>query len=280
MKTLIIFGQRLGAMWGKNDLGGLGASLAYFALFSLFPLLLITLSVVGAVIDPQSFDVQNWLLNVIDSPEIRDLIDGTLGNLRDSRGQAGLVGFATLLFAASGIFGALDRAMNAVWNVAQPEERTLLQTVRVILVDKLLSFLMVLGCALLLLLSIISTIVITTVSNYVPRFEGIGLLLQTAQFLVAFTLLMLGLSMLFKALPDTKVPWRAAIFGGAIAALLLTLLQKGIGIYLSQADYGSYGVVGGFMALMVYFYLTSQIMLLGGACAAVYAGLRKPTTSP
>jgi membrane protein len=279
MKTFINFGQRLGAMWGKNDLGGLGASLAYFALFSLFPLLLIALSIVGAVIDPQSFDVQNWLLNVIDSPEIRDLIGGTLGNLRDSRGQAGLVGFATLLFAASGIFGALDRAMNAVWNVPQPSERTLLQTVRVILVDKLLSFLMVLGCALLLLLSIISTIVITAMSDYVPRFEGIGLLLQTVQFVVSFTLLMLGLSMLFKALPDTKVPWRAAVFGGAIAALLLTLLQKGIGIYLSQADYGSYGVVGGFMALMVYFYLTSQIMLLGGACAAVYAGLRRSTTS-
>jgi membrane protein len=275
-KTLLAFGQRLGALWSKNDLGGVGASLAYFALFSLFPLLLIALSVVGAVVDPQSFDVQNWLLNVIDSPEIRELIGGTLGNLRNSRGQAGLIGFVTLLFAASGIFGALDRAMNAVWSVGPPPEgRNLWQTLVVIVRDKFVSFLMVLGCAVLLLLSIISTIVITTLSAYMPQFAGTGLLLQIVQFVVSFTLLMLGLSMLFKALPDTRVPWRSAVFGGAIAALLLTLLQKGIGIYLSQVNYGSYGVVGGFMALMVYFYLTSQMILLGGACAAVYASLRR-----
>ena len=274
-KTGLNFFQQLWAKWQADNIGGLGAALAYFALFALFPLLLVMLSVVGYVVDPRSFDLQNSLLGAIDSSDLRSLISDTLSSLRNSRGQAGLIGFFTLLLAASGIFAALDQAMNVIWAAPpKPAAKDILRAVWQFVKDKLITFLLVLGCALLLVFSIISTVVIAALSGYASGLISNGLLWQTLQFVVSTLLLGLGLMVLFKVMPNTPVAWRDAAVGALCSALLLALLQKVIGIYLSQANYSSYGAVGGVMALMVYFYLTSQVILLGAACAAVTAHMR------
>jgi membrane protein len=274
-KTGLSFFQRLAAKWQADNIGGLGAALAYFALFSLFPLLLVILSIVGYVVNPQSFDMQSWLLGAIDSPELRSLIGDTLTSLRESRGQAGLIGFGTLLLAASGIFAALDKAMHVIWEVPEPPPaKNFLITIWRLVSDKLVTFLLVLGCALLLMLSIGSTVAISALSSYTSGLLSNGLLWQTMQLLASTLLLGLGLMIIFKVMPDRPVAWRDAAVGALCSALLLALLQKVIGFYLSQANYGSYGAVGGVMALMVYFYLTSQVILLGAACAAITAKMR------
>lgn len=272
----ITFVQRLAAKWQSSDIGSLGAAMAYFALFSIFPLLLIILSIVGFVVDPADLDLQAWLLGAIESPQLRAVIDQTLSNLRASRGQAGIIGFVILLFAASGVFGALDRSMSVIWEVSPPQQQgSVLAGVWQAVKSKLLAFALVLGCALLLLLSVASTIAISSLSRYTDWLATSGLIWQVVQFVVALALLALGFTLVFKLLPNTAVAWHEALVGGVSTALLLTLLQKLIGIYLGQADYTSYGAVGGLMAMMVYFFLTCQIILLGAACSAVYARLTR-----
>ncbi|NTV63119.1 MAG: YihY/virulence factor BrkB family protein [Oscillochloris sp.] len=261
------------AKWQKDDCPSLGASLAYYALFSFFPLILVILSVVGALIDPQAFAVQQRLLDLIGSDQVRGLVTQTLQNLNNSSTGAGLVGFITLLMAASGIFGALDKAFDTIWEVRleKKEGGNILTTVMTVAQQKLLAFALVLGCALLMLLSIISTVAVTALSSFTSALPGQAMIWQVIQFLASLGLLGLAFATLFKFMPSRKVRWRDVWIAALVSALLFTALQKVVGIYLSQANYASYGVVGSVMALMVWIYLSSLVILLGGELSFAYA---------
>lgn len=258
--------------WQKEDVASLGAGLAYYALFSFFPLILVILSVVGMLVDPQQFSVQQRLLGLIGSEQVRGLVTQTLQNLNDSSTGAGLIGFVTLLLAASGIFGALDKAFDAIWEShAEKKEGGILATIIGVVQQKLLAFGLVLGCALLMLLSIVSTVVVGALSRYTTALPGQALAWQLVQFVASLGLLSLAFATLFKFLPSRTVPWGDVWAGAVTGALLFTALQKVVGIYLSRANYASYGVVGSVMALMVWIYLSSLVILLGGVISFAYA---------
>lgn len=259
--------------WGRDDCGNLGAALAYFALFSLFPLLLVILSLVGFFVDPNEFAVQQRLLDAVGSEQVRELITQTLQSLNQNSTSTGLIGFATLLLAASGIFGVLDKNFDVIWEVRQPENQKtgIVAMVLTVIKDKLVSFALVLGCVLLMLLSVMSTVLVTAVSTFTDWLPGQGFVLQTLQFLVSLALLALAFGSLFKVLPSRRIKVRDVIVPALIAALLFTVLQKVVGIYLSRANYASYGAIGGVMALMVWIYLSSLVLLFGGELSYAWA---------
>jgi membrane protein len=259
--------------WQKDDCMSLGASLAYYALFSFFPLILVILSVVGALVDPSEFAVQQRLLGLIGSEQVRGLVTQTLENLNSSSAGAGIIGFVTLLLAAIWIIGALDKAFDQIWeaHVEKPADGGVLKMIVGVLQDKLLAFGLVLGCALLMLLSIVSTVVVTALSSFTSALPGQGVLWQIIQFVVSLALLSLAFATLYKFMPSLRVPWSDVWVAALVGALLFTALQKVVGIYLSQANYASYGAVGGVMALMVWIYLSSLVILLGGELAYAYA---------
>jgi membrane protein len=261
------------AKWQKDDCMSLGAGLAYYALFSFFPLILVILSVVGALVDPNQFAVQQRLLNAIGSDQVRDLATQTLQNLNRSSTGAGLIGFVTLLLAASGIFGALDKAFNTIWEVRQEKKEgaSILTTVMAVVQQKLLAFALVLGCALLMLLSIVSTVAVTALSSFTTALPGQVLLWQFIQFAASLGLLGLAFATLFKFMPRRKVRWSDVWASALLIALLFTALQKVVGLYIGHANYASYGVVGSVMALMVWIYLSSLVILLGGELSYAYA---------
>lgn len=267
------FGMDAFAKWQKDDCTSLGASLAYYALFSFFPLILVILSVVSAIVDPQAFSVQQRLLSIIGSEEVRGLVTQTLQNLNSNSTGAGVVGFVTLLLAASGIFGELDKAFQAIWETKglKKEAGTILKKVLDAVKQKLFAFALVLGCAILMLISIISTVVVTALSNFTTALPGQALVWQLMQFVASLALLSLAFGTLFKFMPSRKVLWRDVWVASLITALLFTALQKVVGIYLGQADYAAYGVVGSVMAMMVWIYLSSLVLLLGGVFSYAYA---------
>jgi membrane protein len=284
MAKLRSFGMAALNKWQGENCTGLGAGLAYYALFSFFPLILVMLSVVGAVVDPQELSVQERLLEAIGSDQVRGLVTQTLQNLNNSSTGAGLIGFATLLLAASGIFGALDRAFDAIWGAhIEKKEGGIRAVVINVVQQKLLAFGLVLGAAFLMLLSIVSTVVVGALSRYTTALPGQALIWQWIQFAASLSLLSLAFATLFKFLPNRKVLWTDVWFGAITGALLFTGLQKVVGLYLSQANYASYGVVGSVMALMVWIYLSSLVILLGGvisyAHASTYGSLATPAVA-
>jgi len=262
------------AKWQRDDCGTIAASLSYFALFSLFPLILVTLSIVGFVIDPREYGVQQQILAFAGSDQVRDLITQTLEDLSENRTATGLIGFVTLLMAASGIFGALDRAFDVIWEVDaddQPKRSGIVATVMNVVQQRLLAFGLVLGCALLILLSVLSSVAVTAISAYTAWLPGQGLLLTVAQFAIAALLLTLALTAIYKVLPSRPVAWGDVWIAALVAALLFAALQRLAGFILGMTNYASYGAVGGVMTLMLYIYLTFQVLLLGGELSYAYA---------
>ena len=112
-------------------------------------------------------------------------------------------------------------------------------------------------------------------------------LAQRQQVLIGqATLMSLAFAMLYKFIPSRRVPWGDVWVPALIGAVLFTALQQVVGLYLSRANYASYGVVGSVMALMVWIYLSSLVILLGGEFSYAYASTfgslrqdrRQPTT--
>lgn len=273
--------------WQEDECADMGASLAYYALFSLFPLLLVVLSVFGFVAGPGSGAREQILLLARESfpPSAYGTVLDTLNSLSENRGAVGVVGFATLLLGASGFFGALDKSFQKIWraHLEAPADGGLLSKMLAAARQRALAFALVLGCVLLVLASMLAGLVIEAllavaqgVTGVVPfiRLDEVWVL-QAVQLGVSFVVLALVLALLYRALPPAAVRFGDVWLGALAAALLLLALQRLVvgGVVNLGADYQSYGVIGGVMLLMFWIYLTSQVLLLGAELSYAYATL-------
>ena len=257
--------------YGRDDVGGQAAALAYYAIFSIFPLLLVTISLVGFFVDPSHFDVQQQLLSLVGSPEVRDLITQTLEHFKANRVGAGLIGLGTLLFAATGIFAALDRAFDVIWERRGAEGRNLRQTVASGVLDRLVAFGLLLGGAALILTSVLGTLIISLIDNYVTWLPQRGLLVGWARQLLTVALITVALAVIYKVLPRPHPAWRDVWPAALVAAVLFTALQALAGLIFSRIDFSSYGAVGGVMTLLMWIFLCAQIVLIGGELSFAWA---------
>ncbi len=148
-----------GLKWDRDNCSGMAAALAYYALFSLFPLLLVMLSIFGSLIGPntQAFQTIKETVERFLPPEVHDLITGTVVALNENSVGAGIIGFGLLLSSASTVFVILRSSVNKIWRGNNPasEPESIRMTVLSFIVNQLLAFLLVFGIALLLLTSLI-----------------------------------------------------------------------------------------------------------------------------
>src|SRR5262245_6897649 len=226
----------------KDEAGQLGAALAYYAMFSIFPLLLLLIAGLGFVLRywDEAIDVQQQILAAVArnlSPQLSTTIADILSGVKSQAGGATLVGLVTLLIGASGVFQQLDYSFNKIWNVPTPTEpvgwvKTVLNTVR----NKLFSFGMVLAVGFLLLVSmalsgasqaLLQGFKDVPVIGGVAGF-GLGVVLSLLLNIAVFALL-------FKFLPDTVVYWRDIWLGAVATALVWELAKYLLGWYLTQS---------------------------------------------
>lgn len=268
--------------WQEDNCLQMGASLSYYALFSLFPLLLVILSVIGFLVVPgtegmvsEGGGAREQIIQAVRenmSEQAANQVEEALNNLSASRGSAGFIGFATLLLTASGVFGALDRAFNAIWDVDPTDAAGGIVAKGFAMVrKKLFAFALVIGSALVLLISMIIPTVIAFLSRYTNWLPGGALIWQNVQFLASVALIMLVFMLLFKYLPDAPVTWGDVWLGALLTAVLFAILKQVISIYIGNSSFLSYGAVGGVMAILLWIYITSQILFLGGEFTQVYA---------
>jgi membrane protein len=273
--------------WQQDDCLEMGAALAYYAVFSLFPLMLVSLSIVGLLIGPNTVAF-NAILNFAHEalpPDAFTIVETTLIQFHTRSTQASLIGFGILLFAASGFFGALSRSFDKIWRV-QPRHQHLNPLGALALTflwRRFLAFLLVIGCSGLVFVSLISNIAIDTFLRLLEEFNRYitvvtidqVMLLPWLRLGVSFVTLTLIVMVLYKTLPGTKVAWRDSWLGALFTALLWVMLQQLISnsVISLGSRFRSYGVVSGFMVLLLWIYLTSQIFFLGGELTYVYAHL-------
>lgn len=264
----------------EDEAGQLGAALAYYAMFSLFPLLLLLVAGLGFVLRywDDAIDVQQQILTAVGrnfSPQLSTTLAEILGDVKAQAGGATIVGIVTLLLGASGVFQQLDQSFNRIWRVPKPTEPAgILKAIVTTLRTRLFSFGMVLAVGFLLLVSMaltgVSQALLGGFSNLpvIGGLAGVGLSLA-----ISLLLNTLVFALLFKFLPDTKVDWGDVWLGAFVTALVWELAKYLLAWYIGRSaqSYGAYGAVGTVLVIMVWIYFSSQILFLGAEFTEVYA---------
>ncbi len=258
--------------WSEDKAPRLGASLAYYTVFSLAPLLLIIISIAGLAFGQEA--VEGRIVGQLGGLVGQDSAQAIQSMIQSARKpQTGVIatgiGLATLLFGASGVFGALHDALNTIWEVEPKPGRGVLGMLR----DRFVSFTMVLGVGFLLMVGLVVSAGLAAVSTF---FGGLlpfpAFVLQLLNIIIAFGGITLLLAMIYKILPDVEITWRDVWIGAAVTALLFTLGRFVLGLYLGRGTFGSaYGVAGALIVILLWVYYAAQILFLGAEFTQVYA---------
>ena len=244
----------------------LAASIAFFAIFSLAPLLLIVVALAGLAFgqDQTIAEIQSQFESLM-GPESAQFIAGIISRASQGpRGMAAVIGIGTLIFGATGVFVQLKAALNDVWGVQIKAEKPRNTLVRLIW-DRVVSFAMMLVIAFLLLASLAISAALAAFARWSSALApGWELLTQLANSAVTYAVIAFLFGAAFKILPDVRIGWRVVWFGGAVTALLFTVGKELIGMYLGRGSVASvYGAAGSMIVILLWVYYSSIIFLYG-----------------
>ena len=264
------------AEFSREKVSRLGASLAYYSLFALAPLLVVAIGVAGMVFGAEA--ARGEVVRQIDGLIGHDgalAVQGLLaaGSRPDRSIPATIIGLVTLFLGATGAFVALQGALNEVWNVQEKPRGEIIGFLR----GRLLSFGLVLGVGFLLLVSLALSAALAALGNLMSsRLPG-GIALWTiVNFLVSFGFTTVLFAMIFKVLPDVPLTWRDVWEGALITALLFTVGKSLIGLYLGRSAIGSsFGAAGSVIIILIWIYYSSQILLFGAEVTQAVVRRRK-----
>lgn len=258
--------------WSEDKAPRLAAALAYYALFSLAPLLIIVIAIAGVLFGEQAVSGQIFAqIQGIVGPEAARAIQDMVANAdQPATGLvAGVVGLATILLGASGLFGQLQDALNTIWEVAPKPGRGIMATVR----ERFISFTMVLGVGFLLLISGVLSAAVTAVGPSLGNVVGgSSIPLRVLDVLISFVVITVLFAMIYRILPDVDIAWGDVWIGAAMTSLLFALGKYAISFYLAHSSTASsYGAAGSLVVMLVWIYYSAQILLLGAEFTQVYA---------
>lgn len=260
--------------WGDNAMR-LGAALAFYTALSLSPLLLIVISLAGLVFGQEAArgELVGQLRGLIGDDGAKTIETMLANSRQEGTGiWSTIVGLATLLVGATGVFSQLQDSLNAIWD--DPGAKTS-SGIWGAVKDRLLSFTMVCGMAFLLLVSLVFSALVHALNGTLQGwFPASVELVGTVNLALSALLTFLMFAMIFKVLPHTRPQWSDVWIGAGITAVLFTVGKFLIGVYLGRAAVGStYGAAGSFVVLLVWLYYSSLIFLFGAEFTQVYAKL-------
>ncbi|WP_254513384.1 YihY/virulence factor BrkB family protein [Anatilimnocola floriformis] len=265
--------------WLQDNGPRMGAALAFYSILSIAPLLLIAIAIAGLFFDQsvarEHLETQiSELVGKEGASAIKVMLES---GTRQGGRLATLLGIGTLLFGASGVFGELQAAMDAVWDV-KPKTLGVWGFLR----TRFLSFTMVIGTGFLLLISLIISTLIAglheSLQGAVPQLEFVW---HTTSSLITLFIVTLLFALIFKLLPDVKIAWRDVWFGAFLTAALFSIGKLAISLYLGKSGLASgYGAAGSLVVLLVWVYYSSQILFFGAEITHVIARRRNRRIEP
>lgn len=244
----------------------LGASIAFYTMFALAPWLVLTIAVAGFVFGPDAArgEIVGEIEGLIGTQPAQ-AVEAMIASAWHDRGGilATVLGTATLLIGASGVFAELRRAINAIAGT-RPSAHALNAFVRV----RVTAFALLLGFGFLAIASLLLSAVIAGVSRYAgDRWPALAVLITLIDWLVSGAVLAVAFYTLLRWMPDRPPGRRGLLVAAVVSAALFTLGKHLIGLYLGRASVASsYGAAGSFVVVMLWVYYSAQIMLFGAAC--------------
>jgi membrane protein len=278
-----MFGSALRASW-EDDVPRLGASLAYYTLFAIAPVLLVATAIAGLAFGPQA--VRGEIVGQIDylvgregARAVQSLLEGA------SQRRAGLiatiVGSVTLVLAATGAFLELQTALNTIWRVKPKPTNA---TFTAFVMDRVRSFGLVVAIGFLLLVSLAVSAALAALGTWLERISpGMPLVWNAMNVLVSLVVITALFTLLYAFLPDVKLRGRDVVVGAFVTAILFTIGKQLIGFYLGQSTTAStYGAAGSVIVLLLWVYYSSQVVLVGAEFTRIYTQRqgRRPRPEP
>jgi membrane protein len=268
--------------WSKDNVPRLGASLAYYTLFAVSPILLIAIAIAGAVYGPDAVRGQivneiGGLIGTEGAQAIQAILQGAHRNPTGT--LAVIIGTATLIIAASGAFLELQHALNTIFRVKTDPDKSGLKR---LILSRLRSFGLVVSIGFLLLVSLLVSAALTALSNRIERnIVGGALLLQVINIIVSLAVMTLLFGLIYRLLPDVRLAWRNVWIGAFVTSLLFSIGKFLIGLYLGHSTVASsYGAAGSIVVLLVWVYYSAQIILLGAEFTRVYTEYEEGRAPP
>ncbi len=258
--------------WREDDASRLAAALAFYSVISVAPLLVLAITIAGffygtdtarqqladqirGVMGPQASDALLMILQNADKPQTASI--------------AGIIGVIVLLWGASNVFAQLQNAMNVIWDVELKPDADMWVTVK----DRLLSFIMVLASGFLLVVSLMLSSVLTFANAQLgASLSGIPWIWQLLNQLVSLLIFTLLFASIFKILPDAEIAWEDVWWGAFATAILFSIGNYLLGIYLGRQGVASaYGAAGSIIVFLLWIYFSAQIFFFGAEFTQVYA---------
>jgi membrane protein len=259
--------------WQKDEATRIGAALAYYTTFSLAPLLVVATSVAGLVYgkDAAEGEVTKQLTNML-GEQGAEQVQTMLANAHSHGGGviATIVGTVAVLIGCGTVFIELQAALNRMWETPPKEKES---GIVAWLKKRGLSFGLVLVIGFLLLVSLMLSAVLSGAGDALgARIELPGFILSVINFVVSTAVIAGLFALLYKVLPDEKIPWGDVWVGGLVTALLFSVGKALIGLYLGNSSVASaYGAAGSLAVVLIWIYYSAQLVLFGAEFTQVYA---------
>ncbi|MEO6633209.1 MAG: YihY/virulence factor BrkB family protein, partial [Mucilaginibacter sp.] len=257
-----------------NDNGlKLSASLAYYTIFSIAPLLILIISIAGlvwghdAATDALYPQIKHYV-GAEAALQVQDILKHLA--LSGKSGTAVVIGVTVLLLGASSIFIEIQDSLNIIWRVKAKPKRGWLKLVQ----NRFLSFSLIISLGFLLLASLLVNFIIDALGKRIEHFlpSVTGLLLKGVNLSITLIVITTLFGIIFKFLPDVKIRWKDVRSGAFFTALLFMLGQYGISLYIQYTAQGSaYGAAGSIIVILVWIYYTAAILYIGAEFTQVYA---------
>ncbi|RCH53959.1 ribonuclease BN [Mucilaginibacter hurinus] len=258
------------------------ASLAYYTIFSLAPLLLLVISIAGVVLGKEA--MQNQLFTEINgivgndaAKQIQDMIKSL--EMSGKSTISVIIGVATLIIGATTVFGEIQQSINIIWQVKPKPKKGWLKMIK----DRILSGSMIVTLGFLLLVSLILNGAITALSDYLKNFlpDITVTIFNIISVFFSFVVITVLFAVIFKVLPDAKISWKDVRSGAIFTAVLFMIGRLVIGIYIEKSGTSStYGAAGSLIVILLWIYYTAAILYFGAEFTRAYVDFKGKRIEP
>lgn len=256
--------------------------IAYYTIFSLPGLLVIIINIAGYFFGTEAVTGQiTGQMGGMIGGDTAEAMERIIANATQSKDTtlASVLGVATLIFGATGVFYNLQLIFNQIWEVEPKPKGKILKLIR----DRVFSFGLILVVGFLLLVSLVLSAALSSMATWVSNniSEGLHVIFKVLDVVVSLSVITLLFAGLFKFLPDAKVQWRSVWVGALLTSALFVVAKFLLGLYFGKSEPGStYGAAGSIVLVMLWVSYAGMILLFGGVFTRIYANTKGHKTAP
>ena len=268
--------------WNDKDPFRQSAVIAYYAIFSLPGLFVLIITIAGYFFghDTVNDNILAQVGSTLGNDTAEQIKEMLIKVGRSKSTISGtIVGIATILVGATGVFVELQKTFNTIWEVKVVPQRGILP----ILKARLFSFGLILAIAFLLIISLIVSTALAALNNWikVDSPEWVIFVLHVFNFIISIVVISILFGLMFKILPDAKIEWKHVWLGSLVTGLLFTMGKTALSFYFGKADPASaYGAAGSIILLLLWVSYSSMILFFGAEFTATYAKMYSNKVPP